>query len=101
MSEVEKLPDEFFAVENHISYSYRFVDKDGLPMPNEFGYRVIKYLKTSCIQNGRAVIPHSDVNPILVEYSRDELAAILKSNGDPWIPLVSKKVKKSSDEEDL
>ncbi|PIZ26966.1 MAG: hypothetical protein COY46_02265 [Chloroflexi bacterium CG_4_10_14_0_8_um_filter_46_9] len=99
MPEVAKLPDEFFAVESHVSYSYRFVDKDGLPMPNEFGFRVIKYLKTSCVQNGRAVIPHSDVNPILVEYSRDELASLLVQHGDPWIPFVPKKGVKKPDEE--
>jgi len=89
---VEKLPDEFFAGEPY-SFSYRFVDKNGKPMPNEFGYRVVRYLKTSCVQLGRAMISHSDVNPILAQYDRDELAGILKLHGVEWVPFVAKKVK--------
>lgn len=89
---VEKLPDDFFAGESY-SFTYRFIDKNGKPMPNEFGYRVVKYLKTSCAQQGKAMIFHSDVNPVLAQYDRDEMAAILKANGEEWIPFVSRKGK--------
>jgi hypothetical protein len=90
-----KMPDEFYAGEPY-SFSYRFVDKNKNPIPNEFGYRVMKYLKPSCIQNSRAVVAHSDVNPVLIEFDRDELAQILRQNDDPWIPVVLKKSKNSS-----
>lgn len=89
---VTKLPDEFYAAENY-AFSYRFADKNGQPIPNEFGYRVMKYIKTTCVQNGRAVIAHSDVRPVLAEYERDVLAGLLNLHGEPWVPIVLKKGK--------
>lgn len=95
--EAQKLPDGFFDVESPIYLSYRFVDMAGLPISNEFGYRVIKYIKTTCVQHGRASIPHDDVKVLLSQYSQYELAAILVANDDAWVPPV-KKVPKRQDE---
>jgi len=87
-------PDEFFTTEiGQVGFSYRFVDKDGLPIPNEMGYRVMRYLKPSCVMHGRAAVSHDEVNHILVMYGRDELADILDANNDLWVPPGAKKVK--------
>jgi len=87
-------PDEFFTTEiGQVGFSYRFVDKDGLPIPNEMGYRVMRYLKPSCVMHGRAAVSHDEVNHILVMYGRDELADILDANNDLWVPPDAKKVK--------
>lgn len=80
------MPDEFYAGDANM-FTYHFEDKNRLPIPNEMGWRVIKYLKPNCVQAGRPVIPHTDVNPILAQHSRDELAHILKINDDAWVPI--------------
>lgn len=84
--------DAFFAAESNYSFSYHFVDKNGKLIPNEFGYRVIKLLK-NCVQQGRAFIPHSDVNPILAQHTREDLAQMLEDNGMAWTPYVPPKGK--------
>lgn len=87
-------PEEFFeSPAGAIGFSYRFIDRDGRPVPNEMGYRAMRYIKPSCVMHGRAVIAHTDVNPILAEYSRDEIADILEANDEPWkaAPTSSKK----------
>ena len=93
------LPDDFFVMESGLVFSYRFADKEGKQIPNEFGYRVIKYLKPRCVHNGHAIIPHDEVKSILIDYGRDELAGILVSNGDAWIPPSSLKKKAKKVEE--
>lgn len=94
------LPDEFFLTDCKYELSYRFLDKDRKPISNAFGYRVIKYLVPECVANDRAIIAHTDVNPILELHSRDDLAALLKLHGDPWIPVVTKKPKTIASDDD-
>lgn len=84
-----EMPDEFYACEPSM-LSYHFEDIDRKPIPNEFGWRVIKYLKPSCVHDGRPIIPHTEVNPILAQHSRDELTQILKNNDDAWVPAAVK-----------
>lgn len=99
ISSVQCLPDEFFAMESQLAFSYRFIDKNGKQIPNEFGFQVIRYLKSNCVDNGRIHMFFDEVRPILAEYSREELAQLLADNGNPWLPpVLPKKGKKIEDE---
>lgn len=89
------LGDEIFAMESNSSFSYHFVDRSGKLIPNSLGYRVIKYVKPACFKMGRVIIIHSDVTPLLAEYSREELVDLLAQNDDPWVPYIPKPQKKS------
>lgn len=75
-------------------YSYHFCDKNSKRIPNEMGYRVIKYLKPSCIQSGRAVIDHTEVKAILSEHYREDLFDLMAQHDDPWIAPTEKQAKK-------
>lgn len=86
------MPDEFFAGDPSM-FSYHFEDINKLPIPNEFGWRVVRYLRSNNIQIGHLIIPHDEVKSILATHDRNELASILKANDTPWVPFIKKNTK--------